>query len=163
LCAEQLASLQALEVRASDLERDVIVKDARFKTMQEALQLQEADTLRLQQQLADASQEVSAARTRVAASERRAHDAHELASRQAVEARAQGSLQKAQLLARVSKSESLQHVRTSQMLLVCCEPVLPSLGLKVVNIIPGSGLRINNLLDCVAVASTQHVLHDFAC
>jgi hypothetical protein len=79
--------------------------------MQEALQLQEAETLRLHQQLAEASREVGAARGRVANAERLAHDAQALASRKALEANAQSSAQKAQLLRKVSQAEAAARVR----------------------------------------------------
>ena len=94
----------------------MLIKDARAKTVQDALQLQETDTMRLQQQLADASREVGAARGRVADAERRAYDAKELASRQVADARGQGAAQKANLLQRMSKAEALRHVRDSTLL-----------------------------------------------
>jgi hypothetical protein len=103
-------ALQALEAKASDLERDILIKGARCKTMQESLQLQEAETLRLQQQLAEASREVGAARTRIAKAERHAHDAQALASRKALEACSQGSAQKTQLLRKVSQAEAAARV-----------------------------------------------------
>lgn len=108
-----ITASKALEARAGNLERDALVKGARCRTMQETLQLREAEGLRLQQQLADASREVAAARTRVADAERRAHDADELYRRSTLEARAQSGMQRTQLLARVTQAESAAAVRSA--------------------------------------------------
>ena len=114
-----ISATKALETRAGDLERDALVKGARCRTMQETVQLREAEGLRLQQRLADASREVAAARTRVADAERRAHDAEELARRGALEARTQSGAQRAQLQARVTQAEGAATVRR-------CPPALAS-------------------------------------
>jgi chromosome segregation ATPase len=102
---------QAVEMRLSDLERTTLLKDARVRTLQETLQQQETETLRLKQAIAESSREVAAAQSRVMAAERRAHDCNEQAHRRALDIRLQQRSDLTHLVARAEEAEASANVR----------------------------------------------------
>jgi arginine deiminase len=96
--------VQALETRASDLERDSIVKDARAKSLQESMHLQETKILSLQQTLAEAGKEAAASRQRANAAEERAVAAEQVGVERAREAAARLHLENRDLTHRLEEA-----------------------------------------------------------
>lgn len=104
--------MQALETRASDLERDSVVKDARAKSLQEAMHLQETKVLSLQQTLAEAGKEAAASRQRANAAEERAVAAEQVGVDRAREAAARLHLENRELTHRLEEAEASKIVRS---------------------------------------------------
>ena len=104
--------MQALETRASDLERDSVVKDARAKSMQEVLHLQETKVLKLQQTLAEAGKEAAASRQRANAAEERAIAAEQIGLERARETAARLQLENRELAHRLEEANASRIVRS---------------------------------------------------
>lgn len=107
--------MQALETRASDLERDSVVKDARAKSMQEVLHLQETKVLNLQQTLAEAGKEAAASRQRANAAEERAVAAEQVGVERAREAAARLQLENRELSHRLEEANASRIVRSGPL------------------------------------------------
>lgn len=98
--------MQALETRASDLERDSVVQDARAKSMQEVLHLQETKVLKLQQTLAEAGKEAASSRQRANAAEERAIAAEQIGLERARETAARLQLENRELAHRLEEGNA---------------------------------------------------------
>lgn len=103
--------MQALEERASDLERDSLVKDARAKSLREAMHLQETKILSLQQALAEAGREAAAARQRASSAEERAVAAEQIGVEQARERTEELRRENSKLARQVHEAEACKIVR----------------------------------------------------
>jgi hypothetical protein len=107
--------MQALEARASDLELGSLVKDARAKSLQEAMHLQETKILSLQQTLAEAGKEAAASRQRANAAVDRAVAAEQVGVERAREASARLHLEIKELTHRLEEAEASK--------IVCCHVI----------------------------------------
>lgn len=105
--------VQALETRASDLERDSVVKDARAKSLQEAMHLQDTKVLSLQQTLAEAGKEAAASRQRANAAEERAVAAEQVGVERARQSTARLHQENRELARRLEEAETDKMVLSS--------------------------------------------------
>jgi hypothetical protein len=107
-----LLHVQVLEERASDLERDGLVKDARAKSLREAMHLQETKILSLQQTLAEVGREAAAARQRAVTAEERAVAAEQVGVEHGRECTEQLRAENTKLGRQIHEAETRKIVRS---------------------------------------------------